>query len=179
VSARWIALLRGVNVGGGNRLSMAALRATLGELGLERVGTYIQSGNVVFDAAEPDAAHLAALIRTALIERHELDAPVVLRAAADFARIATRHPDADGGIAPKFLHVCFLDRVPDPATRAALDPSAFEPDGWTLDGSEVYLRYPNGSGRSKLTLDVLERAYGVTATSRNLNTVRKLVELAG
>lgn len=177
---RWIALLRGINVGGANRLAMSDLRATFELLGLANPKTYIQSGNVVFDAGDDlDEMALVERIAGALADQHQLRVSVVLRAAAEIGRIAEAHPDADSGLEPKLLHVMFLDRAPSTAVEGQLDPARCEPDGWTVDGREVYLRYPNGSGRSKLTLDVFERAFGVTATARNLNTVRKLVELAG
>jgi uncharacterized protein (DUF1697 family) len=175
-TTRWIALLRGINVGGGNRLPMADLRVTMIELGFERVTTYIQSGNIVFDAADADEQRLAERLAAAIAERHGMSVPVVLRTAAEIGRIAVRHPEIGGGLDPKFLHVHFLDATPQ--SVASLDPSAHAPDGWVVDGREVYVHYPNGSRRSRLTIDVFERAFGVTATARNLNTVRKLVELA-
>ena len=174
---RWVALLRGVNVGGSNRLPMAALRETVASLGFDDVATHIQSGNVVFSAAGTERS-LADALRAAVAERHDLAVPVVVRSAEELARIAAGHPDADGELDPKLLHVQFLDRAPDPEAAAAIDPIPFEPDRWALHGREIYVCYPNGSARSKLTIDVFERALGVTATARNLNTVRKLAELS-
>lgn len=175
---RWVALLRGINVGGGNRLAMADLRATAESLGWTDVSTYIQSGNLVF-AAEGAEAELSAALVGAVRERHALDVPVVVRPADDIARIAASHPSLDTGIEPKFLHVQLLDRAPDPAVVGAVDTTVFEPDTWVLDGREVYVTYPDGSGRSKLTIEVFERAWDVTATARNLNSMRKIAELAG
>lgn len=177
-TTRWIALLRGINVGGGNRLPMADLRVTMAELGFERVTTYIQSGNIVFDADDADEQRLAERLAAAIADRHGTSVPVVLRTAAEIGRVAERHPAIGGGLDPKLLHVHFLDAAPSARSVASLDPRAHAPDGWVVDGREVYVHYPNGSGRSKLTIDVFERAFGVTATARNLNTVRKLVELA-
>ncbi|MDJ0770569.1 MAG: DUF1697 domain-containing protein [Ilumatobacter sp.] len=179
MSTRWVALLRGINVGGANKLSMADLRATLAMLGFDDVVTYIQSGNAIFDAgADADENALGASIAGALDTEHGLAVPVVVRPADDLARIARSHPDAGRGIDPKLLHVLFLDSMPTTGATAALDPARFEPDGWTVDGREIYVRYPDGSGRSKLTIEVFERSLDVTATARNLNTVRKLVDLA-
>jgi len=174
-------LLRGINVGGKNVLAMADLRAAMAELGFDNVVTYIQSGNVVFDAegtSPRDEPALADRIAAAIAERDGLSVRVVLRTVAELARAAAGHPDVDSGIDSKLLHVVFLDAAPSAAAVAALDPRPYEPDGWAVVGRDVYVRYPDGSGRSKLTLDVFERALGVTATARNLNTVRKLVELA-
>lgn len=176
---RWVALLRGINVGGANRLPMANLRETMQVLGFENVATYIQSGNVVFDTSAPDTSGemaLAVRIREAMVERHGVDVPVVLRSADELLRIVTVHPAAESGIDPKLLHVLFLDREPCD-TGEAIDPQRYEPDHWTVTGREVYVTYPNGSARSKLTIDVFERALGVAATARNLNTVRKLAAM--
>lgn len=171
----WVALLRGINVGGSNRLAMADLRATLGDLGAAAVSTHLQSGNAVFDHDEVDEATLARLVRTAIAQRHGLDVAVVLRSAAEMEHV--EHPDADGGIDPKFLHILFFDRRPDPAGIAMIDAGRYAPDRFEVVGRQAAVTYPAGSGRSKLTIDVFERSLGVTATGRNLNTVRRLVEL--
>jgi uncharacterized protein (DUF1697 family) len=176
----WIALLRGINVGRTNRLPMADLRSTIESLGCRDVTTYIQSGNVVFEASdELDESTLASLIGRAVADRHGLDVPIVLRTAAEIVHIAGAHPDATSGIDPKLLHVLLLDRPPSNDLREAIDPGPYQPDGWTVDGRQIYVRYPNGSARSKLTIDVFEQAFDVTATARNLNTVRKLAEIVG
>jgi uncharacterized protein (DUF1697 family) len=176
---RWIVLLRGVNVGGGNKLPMAELRASLADAGFTDIVTHIQSGNVVLDDphGDPEPA-VADRVRRVLSDRHDLAVPVVVRPAADLEAIAAAHPDADGPIEPRFLHVLFLDRAPSPVDVEGLDPSRWAPDRWTVDGRDVHVTYPNGSGRSKLTIDVFERAWAVTATGRNLNTVRQLARLA-
>ena len=176
---RWVAMLRGINVGGANRLPMADLRVTMQALGFENVATHIQSGNVVFDTSAPDTSGEMALavgIREAMAERHGVDVPVVLRSADELLRTVTAHPAAKSGIDPKLLHVLFLDREPSDIGEA-IDPQRYEPDHWTITGREVYVTYPNGSARSKLTIDVFERALGVAATARNLNTVRKLAAM--
>ncbi len=174
---RWVALLRGVNVGGGNRLPMAELRETLTSLGHTNVQSYIQSGNVVFESASTDEQMVSEAITNAIAERHALKVPVVVRTHNQLVTIARRHPDADGAVEPKFLQIQFLSAVPDTLMPAALDPNAYLPDRWSIDGREIYLTYPNGSGRSRLTIEVFERAFGVTATARNLNTVRVLAEM--
>jgi len=175
---RWAALLRGINVGGANRLSMVELCATMDSLGFGNVVTHVQSGNVVFDTDVDHEAALAARIVEAIADRHALRVPVVLRSAEELADLAGRHPDVESGLDPKLLHVVLLDRAPAAGTVADIDPARFEPDRFTVGGRQVYVSYPDGSGRSKLTVEVFERAFGVTATARNLNTIRKLVELA-
>ena len=173
---RWIGLLRGVNVGGGNKIAMPALLASCEAEGFERVATYIQSGNVVFDAPGTEARVTDAL-RRILLEGHGLKVPVVVRSAAQMAKLADRHPGLELGIDPKYLHIHFLN-TKIAADAGLVDATRFAPDTFEIDGREVYVTYPNGSGRSKLTIEVFERAFGVVATGRNVNTVRALVELS-
>ncbi len=102
---------------------------------------------------------------------------MVVRTHAELERIAGANPFLSGGDEAKGLHVVFLDGAPKPAAIATLDPDRSPGDEFSVSGSEIFLRYPNGSGRSKLTLDYLERRLGVTGTARNWNTLLKLVEL--
>jgi uncharacterized protein (DUF1697 family) len=177
VVKRWIGLLRGVNVGGGNQIGMPALRASCEQHGFGRVATYIQSGNVVFDA-DGDEASVAERLREVLREGHSLKVPVVVRSLADMDKLVDRHPGLALGIDPKYLHIHFLDKRVKAADVKTVDPERFRPDTFEIDGREIYVTYPNGSGRSKLTIEVFERAFGVVATGRNLNTVNALIELA-
>jgi uncharacterized protein (DUF1697 family) len=168
--------LRGVNVGGGNKIGMPALRASCEEHGLERVATYIQSGNLVFDA-DGNEATVTKAVRDVLGDRHGLQVPVVVREVNEMDKLADRHPGLALGIEPKYLHIHFLDKRVKAADAGNVDPSRFVPDSFEIDGREIYVTYPNGSGRSKLTIEVFERAFGVVATGRNLNTVNALIEL--
>ena len=170
----WVGLLRGVNVGGSNRLPMAELRASVESLGYDDAATYIQSGNVVF-RSDDDELTIVDRLRGVLADRHGLTVPVVVRTAAQLADVVGRHPFDEGATEPKFLHVAFLDRVPEPAAVDGLEPDAWAPDRWAVDGRELFLAYPSGSGRSKMTIDRFERPWGVSATARNLNTIAMLV----
>lgn len=180
----WVGLLRGVNVGRGNRLPMADFRTSVAGLGYTDVATYVQSGNVVFrdgrDAVgEADEATIAARLRAVLADSHGLSVPVVVRTAAELAAIDGSHPLDDGTVDPKLLHVAFLSGAPAPADIDRIDATEWLPDRWVLEGRHLFLAYPNGSARSKMTIDRFERAWGVTATARNLNTVARLVAMAG
>ena len=171
----WIASLRGVNVGGANKLPMKELRASVESLGYRDVATYIQSGNLVFQSDDAEETIVAAP-RDLLGDRHALSVPVVARTLAEMKAALAGHPDAGGDIDPKLLHVAFLDRAPkDPG---GVEADAWLPDRWSLTGRELFLTYPEGSARSKMTLNRFEKPWGVIATARNLNTVAKLVELA-
>lgn len=170
----WVALLRGVNVGGGNRLPMADFRDSVEALGYADVTTYIQSGNVVFRTDESET-EIVERLRGVLSDRHGLAVPVVVRSGDELAGVVARHPFAGDRLDPKLLHVAFLDRAPDPADGP--DEDRWSPDRWALVGRELYLAYPGGSARSKMTIEQFERSWGVTATARNLNTVAKLAEM--
>jgi uncharacterized protein (DUF1697 family) len=173
----FVALLRGINVGGRNRLPMANLRATLDAAGFGNVQTYIQSGNVVFDApgATSDEAELATAIGAAIDVACGLAVPVLVRSLGEIVRVAGSHPDSGGGVPDKWLHVFFMDGVIVP--EQAPDPARFSPDRWVVDGREVYVTYPEGAGRSRLTIDVMERSFGVTATARNVSTLAAISAL--
>lgn len=174
---RHVVLLRGVNVGGRNLLPMSDLRVALSSAGMREVRTYIQSGNVVLESGDPsdgviDVAHaVISVVRTSF----GLQVPVIVRTLDDVERIATAHPDVHGDVPSNWLHVFLLDRPADPADGP--DPDRFTPDRWVVDGAEIYATYPTGSGRSKLTVDVIERSFGVVATARNLTTLAKIVAL--
>ena len=150
---RWIALLRGVNVGGGNKIAMPALRVSCEDCGFERVSTYIQSGNVVFEAKGDEAAVTAAL-RKVLTEEHGLKVPVLVRSAKEMDRLADSHPGLKGGFDPRYLHIVFLDKKVEQANVKRVDGARFDPDTFAVYGRQIYVTYPNGSGRSKLTIEV-------------------------
>jgi uncharacterized protein (DUF1697 family) len=177
VSAR-VALLRAVNVGGRNRVPMAELRTALQAAGLENVSTVLQSGNVVFDASCSDA-EVAAAIRSAIAEAFGLDVAVVVRTAAEMRRIAGANPFLEGGDSrdPATLHVAFLEGEPTARAAAGLDPNRSPPDACVVRGREVYLSYPGGSGRSRLTLGYVEQTLGVQGTARNWRTVERLASM--
>ncbi len=172
----YVALLRAVNVGGRNRLPMADLRAALSARGFGQVTTVLQSGNVLLHSAEPEQA-VASTVAETIAESFGLQVGVVVRTAAELAAIAGRNPFLadDPGLDPTKLHVAFLAKPPAAASAAKLDPNRSLPDSFLLDGRELYLSYPNGSGRSRLTLDYVERCLGVQATARNWRTVQRLV----
>jgi uncharacterized protein (DUF1697 family) len=174
----YVALLRGINVGGKNKVPMAGLRAALESLGFEEVVTYVQSGNVVFDAPSAKAAEVGARIEKRIAKDFGLDITVVLRTPAELRKVAAGNPFLKGGAETSKLHVVFLDRKPAAKAVSQLDPDRSPPDELSVRGREIYLHLPGGSARTKLTIDYFEKRLGVRATHRNWNTVTKLVELA-
>ena len=177
-SRPYVALLRGINVGGRHKLLMRDLAAMFVEAGCEDVRTYIQSGNVVFRADPSLADGLSARITTAIAASHGYQIPVVIRTAADVARVVRGNPFLADGADPTKLYVGFLSEASDPAKVAKLDPDRSPPDAFEVRGDEVYLHFPNGVARSKLTNDYLDRTLGTVSTIRNWRTVCKLHEMA-
>jgi uncharacterized protein (DUF1697 family) len=168
--------LRGVNVGGKNKLPMSGLRDLLESLDCADVATYIQSGNAVFRTTlGPKTA--AKAIEAGIAERFGLAVRALLRTPDELSAIADANPFLGRDDLAK-LHVVFLDVAPDPAAVRALDPDRSPGDEFVVAGREIFIHYPNGSGRSKLTLDWFERELGVAGTARNWNTLFKLQELA-
>ena len=169
---RHVALLRGINVGGHNKMPMADLRALLDDLGYDEVETVLQSGNAGFRAPKVDAADIERAIR----DRFGFDVRVLVRTGAELARVVEENPFTEALEVPKNLHVWFLDREPAPLD---LDADAIAPDRVALGKRELYVWYGDGMARSKLSRHLDEKKLGVAATARNWNTVLKLVALAG
>ena len=167
------ALLRGINVGGTNKLPMRELEGLFGSLGHEQVATYIQSGNVVFRSAGSDAKRVAAAIESAVAEQFGLDVRVLLRTHAELEAVRSACPYDES------VHVVFLESAPSAAEIKALDPDRSPGDSFAVAGREIYLSLPAGAGRSKLTLSWFERRLGIAGTQRNWNTLLKLIEMTG
>ena len=162
----WVALLRGINVGGRNIVPMAELRRVFEKCGCSEVSSYIASGNVLFTADEPDGAALERAVAAAF----GVSTPIVLRTAEELANVVAAHPF---GADVSQTYVAFLGGTP-----GALESPDVAPDRFEIAGRDVYLHYPNGVHGSKLTGALLERRLGVTATIRNWRTVTRLAELA-
>ena len=167
----YVALLRGVNVGGNNRLLMAELRAHFESMGYQRVRTFIQSGNVIFESST--VVHSAPL-ETAIADEFGIVTPVVLRTAQQIATAVRRNPFVD--VERARLHLGFLRQAPLAGDVAQLDLEPFAPDQALVVGSDVYLYLPSGMARNKLPTYV-DRRLKSSMTVRNWNTVTELHEL--
>lgn len=171
-----IALLRGINVGGRNKLPMRELKAMLAEIGLLEVQTYIQSGNVVFQTDRTDLSNLAAEIGTAVGERHGFVPKILLLRLAELATAVSHNPFPTAEENHKTLHFYFLESIPANPDLALLESLKTESEQFALIGTVFYLHAPDGIGRSKLA-EKVERALGVAATARNWRTVSKMLAL--
>jgi uncharacterized protein (DUF1697 family) len=169
----YAALLRGVNVGGRNQVAMGDLRTLVTDLGHTDVSTYVQSGNVVLTSGA-NAAAVSRGIEQAIARELGLDITVLVRTRQQLAKVAAANPfDASD----KYVHVLFLADRPTAGAVKALDPDRSPPDEFVVAGREVFLHYPNGSGRTKLNGAYFESKLDTRGTARNFNTVNKLLAL--
>ena len=174
----YVALLRAVNLGARRRVPMGDLRALLGDAGYDDVRTHIQSGNALLAAPRQRPAALEEALERTLAKRFGFDIDVMVRSASDLKRIIGANPFDGRDADCKALHVAFLKARPAAAAVRALDDRDFGRDEYVLSGAEIYLRYPHGLGRSKMTAGLFERALATPATVRRFNVVKKLYELA-
>jgi uncharacterized protein (DUF1697 family) len=176
---RYVALLRGINIGSRKRVAMADLRALLGDLGHTDVATYVQSGNAVFTGKQGDPAKLARQIERRIVRDLGVEAPVVVRTRDELAAVVDANPFPERTAEPKKLNVSFLSGEPDLKRLDEVGPEEYEPDEFALGDRVIYLWLPNGFQGAKLHDAFWQRAkLGVHATARNWNTVTKLLDLA-
>ncbi len=159
---------------------MAVLRDWIEEMGFDAVETYIQSGNVVFDARERSAQKIARAIRERILERSSFDVPVMVRSRRELAAAARANPfRAAADRDPRSVNIAFLSAKPKEAGLAQLRALDAGKDRFESVGRELYLHFAYGSARSKLLNTVIERKLGVDSTARNWRTVLKLCEMTG
>jgi uncharacterized protein (DUF1697 family) len=175
-SGRVVALARAINVGG-RTVPMADLRHLVESLGHTGAATYVQSGNVVFQPAKRVTATTVAELQNAFAARFGFACSFILRTAAELRAVVAACPFPEAGDDPRTVHVGFFAAPPTRERTAKLDPQRSPGDRFVVDGSHIYVHYPNGQGRSKLTLDYLERTLGVAGTMRNWRTVLALLDL--
>jgi len=174
----YVAMLRGVNVGT-NSLKMEWLRKACTDAGLDKVRTYVQSGNVVF-ASRLGAAKLAPMLKTMIDAQTRLPVTVVVRSAADMADIVKANPFLKSkDIDVSKLHVTFLAKKPLKPSTERLDALAGSRDEYHLAGQEIYLHCPINYGETKLSNTAIEKVLAVGATTRNWKTVTTLCAMAG
>lgn len=174
---RYVALLRGVNVVGKNRLAMGVLRALLEGLGCSGVKTYLQSGNAVFGHEAGDTAGLAEGINEAVRASAGFDPQVLLLAPSDLEDAIAGNPFPVADEAPVAVHVFFLPHPPPHPDLAQLEHLRAPREEYALRGRFFYLHTPDGFGRSKLAARA-EKALGVPATARNWRSVKEIRALA-
>jgi uncharacterized protein (DUF1697 family) len=173
----YIALFRGINVGGNNTLPMKELTALLENLGADRVKTYIQSGNAVFRHQAESISQLSSSISAAIKENHGFEPHVLLLDLVEMEQAVTSNPYPEAEAEPKTLHLYFLASTPQNPDLKTLDSLKKANEQFKLIDNVFYLYAPDGIGRSKLAARV-EKALGVAATARNWRTVNKIMAMA-
>lgn len=176
---KYVALLRGINVGSHQRLAMADLRGLLTGLGYADVKTHLQSGNALLTTGSTGSDKIAGAIEKAIARDLRLQVKALVRSGAELAEVVAGNP-LDGVVTDgaRYL-VAFLSAAPGRDRLGAVDPDTFAPEQFRAGRRELYLWYPNGVHQSKMSNSFWEKQLGVTATSRNWNTVTRLLELTG
>lgn len=173
----YVALLRGINVGGKNRLPMAQLRSLVEASGGESVATYIQSGNVVF-RSDKNIAQLESELEQAIEKTFDLSIPVLVRSADKWSRYLDQNPfPAHSAKTPNWVQICLSKKTPAEDAQTGIADRATRGELVKRAGDAIWIWFPEGIGRSKLTPAVLDRCCGSPVTARNFKTVQKLQSL--
>jgi uncharacterized protein (DUF1697 family) len=174
-----IALLRAVNLGAHNKVPMEGLRGLCESLGLKGARTLVQSGNVVFRTAARNPDTVAVKLEDAIEGSFGFRTRVVLRTPSELRGVIAGNPFADrDAIEPGRLHVFFLAKHPDAEAHKKVLAIKTDPEELHIGGRELFIYFPNGMGRSKLSLALVEKILKVPGTARNWNTVVKLLQIA-
>jgi len=172
-------MLRGINVSGQKIVKMESLRASFEALGFSRVQTYVQSGNVIFEASKGLANSLSRKIREKISSDYGFSVPLILRTSGEMEKIVSDNPFLmEKEIDNSKLHVTFLTTFPDATVLRKLDTLNRGPDQFRINGREVYLHCPDGYGRTKLSNTAFEKLLSIDATTRNWKTVNTLVKMS-
>jgi uncharacterized protein (DUF1697 family) len=174
-----ISMLRGVNLGAYNRIKMEELRALCVPLKFHGAQTYVQSGNVLFQTDERDIAKVGQRLEDAIEKKCKFRCDVISRTPAELIAIVAKNPFAKRrGIEPGKLLVTFLSADPGDEARAKVRALKTDPEELWIDGREIFIYFPNGAGRSKLSWPTIPMLLNVSGTARNWNSVTKMLEMA-
>ncbi|SHF82250.1 Uncharacterized conserved protein, DUF1697 family [Fodinibius roseus] len=172
----YIALFRGINVGGHNKLLMKDLRNLMSDLGYHNVDTYIQTGNVVFQSEDNDKQNMSGRISTAVEEHRDFKPKVLVLELEEMQKAIEDNPFPKAEAEPKSLHLSFLVSEPEDPDLNSLEEYKKESEQFELKGRVFYLHAPEGIGRSKMA-GKIGKALGVSMTGRNWRTVQKIMEM--
>lgn len=173
--ATWIGLLRGINVGGKNKIKMAELRDVLTDAGLGAVQTHIQSGNLVFES-KLSSASLESMVRQSIQTQWGYEVPTMMIQASELKRIVEASPHHDHDLSHR--HLTLLSKQPTAALAQAILPPDNASDGFLISGRSVYVVCPNGYSKTKWNNAFFESKLKCRATPRNWKTISKLIEMA-
>ena len=175
----YVALLRGINVGGQKKIKMINLKLSLEELSFSDVITYIQSGNIVFNANEKSISKLEQKIHEKILKDFGFEVPVLIKTPKELKNALNNNPfDKDVKYDPKLFYLVFLKEKPNTENIAKLKTYNYSPEEYVLDDKIIYYYAANGAGNAKMNNNFFENKLKVQATSRNWRTTHKLVELS-
>ncbi len=175
---KYIAILRGINVGGQRKILMADLKKFCGNLGFTSIATYIQSGNIAFEAAETDTKQLQKTLENGITEKYGFQVPVIVLTKKDLEETLKNNPFlSENDILIDKLHVTFLKETPQESFIETVKSLDFGDDRFHIIGKNVYIYCPESYGNSKLTNSFFETKLKVKATTRNWKTVNILSEM--
>ena len=178
-TTKYIALLRGINVSGQKKIKMVDLREMIGQLGFDKVKTYIQSGNILFEAADPDPASVAEKIGTAIAKTFGFDVSVLVKTRKDIEGIIDQNPFQNPeDLQANRIYYVLLKDTPEPALVQAFRLETYPNEKFFISEECVYLCCLKGYGQAKLNNNLLERKLKIGATTRNHGTMMKLLEMS-
>lgn len=172
-----IAILRGINVGGKRIIRMADLKLLAEKLGWKEVKTYIQSGNLIFNASQENT-ELEHILENAILEKFGFEVPVIIRDAAEFQSFVKQNPFLDSAAAINQLHLTFLKTKPAKEDVTTILSHNYAPDKFAVHHKEVFICCTGKYHQSKLTNIFFEKQLKTGATTRNWKTVLQLIELS-
>ena len=173
--AIYVGLLRAINLGSHNKVSMADLRAMLADLGMKNPASILQSGNLVFESTPGATAALEKLLETSAAKRLGLETSFLVRTGAEWQQAIADNPfPKEAKLDPSHTVLMCLKNAPPPAAVKALQDAIKGREVVKAKGRHAYFLYPDGIGRSRLTMTLIEKKLGTTGTARNWNTVLKL-----
>ncbi|MFC4740378.1 DUF1697 domain-containing protein [Flavobacterium ponti] len=173
-----LALLRGINVSGHNMIKMDVLKKLLENIEFQNVETYIQSGNVFVETAEENPNSVGFAIKQEIFKQLGFDVPAIVISKSDLEKCLTNNPFfKEKNVDTKKLYVAFISKELNNNALNDLKISQFKPDEAFIDGNRIYMKLETGAAKTKLTQKYIEKKLNVTATSRNWNTVNKLLEM--
>lgn len=172
----YIALLKGINVGGHKKIPMAELRSVLTNIGLDKVQTYIQSGNVIFQSSINNLELLEKDIQNSILDHFSFEVPVIVKTMDDLSRILKKCPfSEDKKVLSYFV---LLNKIPKPSLINEVSEKTYPNDEFVILNDCIYLYCEKGYGKSKFNLNYFEQKLNVNATARNYKTMIKLLSLS-
>lgn len=174
----YVALLRGINVGGHKRVLMADLKKVFVKIGLKNPITYIQSGNVIFESNHEDYKKIELLISKGILTTFGYNVPVMVRKVSELEDIINKCPFYSKLINTKQLHITFLNEMPSQADVLTIQSAVVGHDKFIVDGQSIYICIEGAYHKTKLSNQFFEKKLKVSTTTRNWKTLNKLVEIA-